>query len=58
LKLILLGIGLYLFFIPKTISILKFAIHTDDIDQIPPKDFLWLVIVGMAWLFIIEGLLA
>jgi len=46
-----------LFFLPKTVSILKFAIHTDDIDQIPPKDFLWLVVVGMAWLFIIEGLL-
>ena len=54
LKLILLGIGFYLTFLPKTTLILQssFSGH-----QLRPKDTFWLMLVGIAWVLVVAGLL-
>ena len=54
LKLILLGIGFYLTFLPKTTLILQSSFNG---RQLRPKDLLWLILVGIIWLFVIAGLL-
>ena len=54
LKLILLGIGFYLTFLPKTTLILQSSLSG---HQLRPKDLLWLILVGIIWLFVIAGLL-
>ena len=54
LKLILLGIGFYLTFLPKTTLILQSLFNG---YQLRPKDLLWLILVGIIWLFVIAGLL-
>ena len=54
LKLILLGIGFYLTFLPKTTLILQSSLSG---HQLRPKDTFWLILVGIIWLFIVAGLL-
>ena len=54
LKLILLGIGFYLTFLPKTTLILQSLFNG---HQLRPKNLLWLILVGIIWLFVIAGLL-
>lgn len=53
LKLILIGIGVYILFLPSTYSAIRRALHSKQ----TPKDIIWLFSIGFAWLLIIIGIL-